>query len=528
MLGQERQGRSDREIGLEDHRLRVAEILQDIRARHIRHGAQQGQVQRIAHLCRIAHGLVDLLADEQVYCGKSEAEQHGDQQVDRHVRLGRLFGYHSPVDDRDIVRTYAGDTDLLVSLEQGIIKLPVGVNFALVDVVLNGIAVLVDEPPLQLVHRRLKLVLALQRFLVARARSAAHARFLCSDGAIQFGQLRCQGFHRRIARFKLSQEICALRCDLGAVLAHGIDGRIVEAVARSARPGQRSLGRDPICACLSESLVHGLQVVADKRLLPARPPLGIARFTQRDDFVLGGVGHQLLLGLFQPLTQLRQAVFQIVSGILGGRETPVKIGLDELFHPGVGNVGGKARLRTGEAHVHQARSAQRRDTDILQQDIGRNLQPFAAPRCRHRAACSAVARPFQCIRIDPEGLEEFVVVGKIARPCDALCQRPGAKQRVLRLVEFQVDTLAFRRDALDVGHILLLARNLDACSRRIERRHEQGGNQADHHADDDDQQQDPLVIQYAVDQLFHQRRTETSGSTRPGDVPFHEAILRLF
>jgi NAD(P)-dependent dehydrogenase (short-subunit alcohol dehydrogenase family) len=58
----------------------------------------------------------------------------------------------------------------------------------------------------------------------------------------------------------------------------------------------------------------------------------------------------------------------------------------------------------------------------------------------------------------------------------ALGQRFGLEEGVLRVVELHVARLGGAVDALDVGDVLLLARDLDLRARRVQRRHQQRHN----------------------------------------------------
>ena len=82
-----------------------------------------------------------------------EAATIGGAKILRRPDLGRA--------PEDLSAITAGDADLLVALEKGVVEAPVGVHVALVDIVLDAAAPEVDELGFETLHIARKLLLGL-------------------------------------------------------------------------------------------------------------------------------------------------------------------------------------------------------------------------------------------------------------------------------------------------------------------------------------------------------------------------------
>jgi len=88
-------------------------------------------------------------------------------------------------------------------------------------------------------------------------------------------------------------------------------------------------------------------------------------------------------------------------------------------------------------------------------------------------------------------IEECGVPRQPQPPFDALRQRSRVEQRILRQVEFLGRRVAFAFQPFDVGHVRLLARDLDPRGCGILRSHQQGDDRACDRRHRDDRQGEP-------------------------------------
>jgi len=119
-----------------------------------------------------------------------KAGQDRADQIEQQARLRRDGRYVGGIDHSDIVGTDAPrNADFLVALQKAVIELAICIRLALIDVVLDRTAALIDEARFEHVHSLRQLGHALFRSLVISGQRFTDPRFFPGNTAIQLRDL---------------------------------------------------------------------------------------------------------------------------------------------------------------------------------------------------------------------------------------------------------------------------------------------------------------------------------------------------
>ena len=248
VIGREGQIRADREIGFGYLRLGVRDLVEDF-AVDDRNASEQRDLKQAVDLPRLAQPLIDLFEREHRRSRQHQPDEHGEREIGRQARPRRAFGRFRAVDDRHVVGRNARDPDLLVALQQPVIKLAVGVHFTLVNIVLDAVATLHIEIAADCSNALPQALLTTQRAVVIVGDAALHAPLFARDRAVKRGYLLLERAGDWVTGLELDKQLGAFRRNLGAALSQrgnrGIGKRAC--VRAAARSGQAALCGDPPC-----------------------------------------------------------------------------------------------------------------------------------------------------------------------------------------------------------------------------------------------------------------------------------------
>ena len=361
------------------------------------------------------------------------------------------------------------------------IELAVGIGIARENGVAHRIALLIAIGRLEPGQQGLALLLAVERAVVGFAHGTFGATGFGRDAAIDVGEFRARGDERRVGRAKQRFHVGDIGGQLGAARAQALQRGAGHDRDIGIAP-HLGLGGDAIGARAGEGDVGGFEIAGDQRPLGGGVGGAITHPIERDDALGLGVFDQLALRLFQVRAQLLKPLLKKRAGIGGGAEPAVHLGADELVDPFVGDPRGQPGVGAIELDIDQARSANRLDGNVVEQNRDRGI-------VRDLAA----ALPFD--RSQVERLGKLQIGRKAQRPRHPFGDRAVVKQRVLSLVESQFLDHLVRLHLLDIGHLVLFARDFDPRRRGIARGHRQG----DQEPQNDCRRHDPQDQIAAVD-----------------------------
>ena len=541
--GRELQRRPERVIGLGEGRADVGQGFAGGRpAREQGNDTQNRHAQLALDVLRSGQGFVEGLKDQGDAQTKGEAKEDGEQHVHKQAGLGRTVRRFGDIDDRDVVRGHAArDADFLVTLQEAVIELTVGVHLALQDVVLDRALTQVQDVALEPVHAALKRRLLVGGNLKLVADRVANAVRDAGDLRVEFVNARFQLQHFGEVRLVDAELLFVLGLNPRALFREALDRAVFQDFGKI--HDRRGLGLAPLLlgadaggGRLSEGGIEGRQIAGDQRL-----GLGavFTDFADVDDLLIGRVGHKLTLALFQTALGLGEALLEEVPRILGRLEFALEVGLDEILGEGVRQTRGQDRIRAVKADRHQARAADGRDA----QSAGGESHGGLAPR-----GGVLGGRPFPDRR-GPAHLLDELVRGRQTQGVDhPLGQRSAAQQAVLGFEE-----LLAGADVVARSHVFRrknprsFAVDLNGGRRGVDRGHQQGRDRRqDHgrqdHADDEEAVLDghpPVGGQVDAELPAHALRGRSTGraipirgyreaAARRETITEHERLIHFF
>ena len=173
------------------------------------------------------HGVVEVFEEKrQRQCG-GQSEQHVHDQRAGQVRRRRRARQRRLVDDEDVVGAdAAGDVHFLVALQQAVIERPVGVDFALENIVLDAALLQIEHVRFERLDPPLHLVFLVQRRLVGRLVGGFQRFQLGRELPVDLGDLIAELHHLRIARLERLQLVLIFGRQRIALGAQRLDHRI--------------------------------------------------------------------------------------------------------------------------------------------------------------------------------------------------------------------------------------------------------------------------------------------------------------
>ena len=216
---EEGQVRREAKIGFVHFRFRIDDLVQHFLVAALRDGSQQRQTKTRRDFVRVADRLVELIAEPQEADRADEAGNQRQQQVARHARFHEIARRQCSVDDRDIVLAHAGNADFTELLQQRVIELARGINFALEDIVLHAVAALRRKLAAKFIDAGLQALLVLGRLLVSRADGTFGAVRFPRNFLVDLLDLGSKRLHRRIAFLEPAEQLGTAGYKIGTTFA---------------------------------------------------------------------------------------------------------------------------------------------------------------------------------------------------------------------------------------------------------------------------------------------------------------------
>ncbi len=167
MVGREAEVRQHRQTRFDKVRFGIAKLDERIGRCTARDRAEHREADPVLDFGRIVQRLVHLRHQQRQTTPENGPDHQSEQQVEERPRAGRVGRHKRPIDDQNVVLAdAAGDTDLLVALEQAVIQFAVGVHVALEDVVLDPTPTLVEDRLLEILDALVDRSLALDALLI--------------------------------------------------------------------------------------------------------------------------------------------------------------------------------------------------------------------------------------------------------------------------------------------------------------------------------------------------------------------------
>ena len=273
----------DRLVGLADFRCPRQHLGAHVPGGGIGDEAKHGQAELARHILRI----LDRLAEHDPQIDKAHRQHEPGAKRDQHI-LPQLRGIGrcrdiGAVDQPDVVLAGTRCLKLLKALQERVIELPVGVDFALEDAVLDGQILLPEKPPLGVCELTAQLAFPDRCRAQGGARIRPERRLQRGDFGFLFQQRR-----------EFRTEVCAQAGDFGFLL-----GKVgLQAAARILRGDiprcRRRFGGNAIGHGRGERIVERGQIGRDEGLRRSLGRVILTTGFQHQNAVAVGVADQFL------------------------------------------------------------------------------------------------------------------------------------------------------------------------------------------------------------------------------------------